>query len=107
MTISIKNLTFETIIGILDFERTLKQRVIVDVIIEYEYSEAFINYADITEHIKIEMQKRKFTLLEEALLALKNSLKSNFPLIDTLNLQISKPDILDDCEVCVSESYKF
>ena len=107
MTISIKALTFETIIGILDFERTRKQRVIIDIMIEYEYSKTFINYADIIEHIKAVMKKEKFTLIEEALLALKSSLKSNFPLINKLNLQISKPDILPDCEVCVSESYEF
>lgn len=107
MTISIKALTFETIIGILDAERIHKQRVIIDVVIEYKYLGVYINYADITKHIKMVMHKEKFMLIEEAVLTLKSSLKSTFPPINSLTLQISKPDILPDCEVCVSESYKF
>ncbi len=107
MTILIKALSFETIIGILDIERIQKQRVSIDVTIDYEYAGTFINYADVSEHIKTAMHREQFTLIEEALLALKSSLKVDFPLIKSLTLQISKPDILPDCEVCVSEHYKF
>ncbi len=107
MTILIRALTFETIIGLLDIERIHRQRVIIDVTIDYEYSDTFINYADVSEHIKTVMHEGEFLLIEEALLALKSSLKSNFSLIKSLTLQISKPDILPDCEVCVREHYEF
>lgn len=107
MTIRIDDLTFECIIGILEHERVHPQRVVVDVEITYDYSDAFINYADVAEHIKEIMRREAFELIEEALNALKHSLKEHFPGIATLNLRITKPDILPDCRVSVAETYKF
>lgn len=107
MTIEIKDLEFETIIGILDFERTTKQKVRVNCSIEYTYEHDFLNYALIAEHIESEMIDHKFELIEEALLSLKCSLKEEFQLISTLFLKISKPDILANCEVSLSETFKY
>lgn len=107
MTITINALTFETIIGLLPDERTNRQRVKVDVTIEYDFQDTYIDYAAITERIKQIMQEGEFLLIEEAILALKEALKADFPRIDTLTLAITKPDILPDCEVCVSDHYVF
>lgn len=107
MTITIQALTFETIIGILDIERINKQRVKIDVTIEYVYSDTYIDYAAVSERIKTIMHREQFMLIEEALLSLKEALKADFPQIDSLTLAITKPDILPDCEVCVSEHYIF
>ncbi len=53
MKIEISDLTFKCIIGILDFERTKKQKVIVNISFEYNFSkDMFINYAEISELIK-------------------------------------------------------
>lgn len=107
MTITISDLTFDAIIGILDHERLTPQRVIVDTAITYSYAGEFINYADVAEHIKNEVRRKQFELIEEALESLRESLKTTFPRIETLTLQLSKPDILADCRVSVSETYKF
>lgn len=107
MRIEITDLEFETIIGILDFERTTEQLVRVNCAIEYTYEDQFINYALVAQHIQESMCTQKFELIEEALLALKISLKKAFPLIETLFLKISKPTILDNCEVSLSETTQY
>ena len=107
MTIRIDDLTFECIIGILDHERLYPQRIVIDVEISYDYSDAFINYADVAAFIKEQMRREQYELIEEALGALQHSLKTAFPGIDALSLRITKPDILTDCRVSVAETYKF
>jgi len=107
MTIDINDLEFETIIGILDFERTAKQRVRINCSIDYVYDRQFLDYALVTKHIEKQMIEKEFKLIEEALLSLKESLKQEFPMILTLFLKISKPDILANCEVSLSETFKF
>ncbi|WP_345977098.1 dihydroneopterin aldolase [Sulfurimonas sp. HSL3-7] len=107
MQIKIKDLEFETIIGILDLERVEEQKVRINCTIEYDYDQEFLNYAEVAAHLQKEMKEKKFELIEEALLSLKNSLKTEFPLIKNLTLEISKPDILPNCEVSLSESFIF
>ena len=102
MTIHIENLKFRSIIGILDFEREKAQDVIVNLTINYEYKSDFINYADVVEMIKSNMIKNKYLLIEDALEDISKKLKEKFTNIETLNLKISKPSILDDCIVSVS-----
>lgn len=107
MQIDIADLKFQCILGILDFERVSPQDIIVNVTINYQYINEFINYADVSEFIKFQMKKNKFLLIEEALSHLSQKLKEKFPLIDTLNLKITKPSILPDCKVSVSNSFIF
>ena len=103
MTINIDDLAFECIIGILDFERLTPQRVNVNAEIIYDYQNKFIDYAKVTEHIKTSMKTKQFELIEEALISLQNSLKQDFKQIISLSLTISKPDILPDCRVSVTQ----
>jgi len=107
MTIIIENLKFQTIIGILDFERENVQDVIVNVKIEYEYIDTFIDYAQVSHLIKETMIASKFLLIEDALATLSSIIKMNFPAINRLRLKITKPSILPDCMVSVSENYTF
>jgi dihydroneopterin aldolase len=107
MNIHIEDLKFKCIIGILEFERDIEQDVIIDIKIEYEYIDQFIDYADITKIIKKDMINTKFLLIEDALEGLSKKLKKNFPLIKQLYLKISKPSILPDCKVSVANNYKF
>jgi dihydroneopterin aldolase len=107
MTIHIEDLKFQTIIGILDFERTSSQAVIINIKIEYIYHKEFINYAEVASLIKMTMIQEKFLLIEDALSFLSETLKSKFPQIQKLNLKITKPSILPDCKVSVSEIYLF
>ncbi len=107
MTIHIEDLKFQAIIGILDFERTTPQDVIIDLTIVYDYVDEFINYAHVASEIKNEMQKKQFYLLEDALAEISKTLQNKFSKINTLNLKITKPSIMPDCKVSLSEIYKF
>ncbi len=107
MTIHIEDLKFQTIIGILDFERVTPQDVIVNLTLEYNYENEFINYADVASLIKADFKKSRFLLLEDALTTISLNLKKEFSKMNTLNLKITKPSILPDCKVSVSNHYKF
>jgi len=107
MTIFIEDLKFQTIIGILDFERLKPQDVIINLTITYQYKDTFINYADIAALIKTDMKNKRYLLLEDALMELSKKLKDNFSAIEKLSLRITKPSILPDCKVSVEEIYQF
>lgn len=102
MKIHIDNLTFKCIIGILDFERIKKQKVVINLSFEYEFSEdKFIDYSKISNLIKTTMKKEKFFLLEDAILHFESLLQNNYN-INNLNIKISKPNILTNCIVSLS-----
>ena len=102
MKIEINNLTFKCIIGILDFERIKKQKVIVNLSFEYQFSkDFFIDYAEVSNLVENTIKKNKFILLEDAILNLENLLLNKYP-IKNLHINISKPDILKNCIVTLS-----
>ena len=106
MTIHIESLTFDVIIGLLDFEREKPQKVIVDVEATYDYSNKnFIDYADIALLIQNELKVERYKLLEEALLGVKSLLISTYPQLKSLSLKIAKPDILSKCFVALSHKW--
>ena len=107
MTIHIQDLKFQAILGILDFERINPQDIIINTTIEYHYEDDFINYAEVVELIKSDMTKHKFLLIEDALTHLFIELKKKFPKIDKIELKITKPSILPDVRVSVSDIYIF
>ena len=102
MKISIKKLTFKSIIGILDFEREKKQKVVVNLSFEYDFrNDEFINYAEVSKLIKTTMKNKKYYLLEDAIKDISSLLYEKYS-IKNLKLKISKPDILKDCIVSLS-----
>lgn len=102
MTIAIENLEFEAIIGILDYERTTPQKVVVDLIVEYHYNKnSFINYVDLRDLIRSSMINGKFGLIEEALDLISKKILDLNSTIDLVDLTIKKPDVLNDCTVSV------
>lgn len=105
MTIHVEDLKFQCIIGILDFERVTPQDVIINMIIKYDYQNEFINYANIVQITKELMIKSEFLLIEDALESLNLKLIKEFTSIKTLDLKITKPSILPDCKVSVSNAY--
>ncbi|MCW8955024.1 MAG: dihydroneopterin aldolase [Sulfurimonas sp.] len=105
MIIHVEDLKFQCIIGILDFERVKPQDVIVNLTIDYNNENGFINYADIVEIIKENMIKSEFLLIENALDNLNLKLTKAYPSIKSLDLKITKPSILLDCKVSVSNRY--
>ena len=104
MKVYIENLQFKTIIGILDFERTKKQTVIVNIDFEYLYdkkTKEFVDYSLVSKEVEDIMNKKKFKLIEDAILYLKRKLIKIFN-IKSLNIKITKPNIMHNCIVSVS-----
>ncbi|WP_373036077.1 dihydroneopterin aldolase [Sulfurimonas sp.] len=106
MTIHVEDLKFQCIIGILDFERVTPQDVIINIDIDYLYKDIFINYAEIVQRVKKIMIKSEFLLIEEALDSLNLKLIKEFSSIKSMKIKITKPSILPDCKVSVSNHYK-
>jgi len=106
MTIHIEDLTFDVIIGLLDFERVTAQKVIINLETSYIYKEnIFVNYADIVTLIQKNLEEKQYILLEDALLGLKTQLHTQFPQLQTLSIKISKPDIISHCRVSLSDKW--
>ena len=102
MKIEISDLTFKCIIGILDFERIKKQRVVINISFEYDFSkDLFIDYSKISNLIKSTMKKEKFLLLEDAILHFETLLQNSYKIYN-LKIKISKPNILKNCIVSLS-----
>ena len=106
MLIHIEELTFEVIIGLLDFERKMAQKVIIKLEIEYVYEKnQFIDYANIVSLVEKKLHLEKYMLLEEAILGLKETIILNYPSIKKLFIKISKPNILQNCNVSLSHHW--
>lgn len=102
MKIDVENLEFKCIIGILDLERVKKQKVIINLSFEYDFSnDDFIDYSEVVDLIKQTMKKEKFKLIEDAIIYLTKLLNLTYE-IKNLKLKISKPTILKDCIVSLS-----
>jgi len=104
--IGIKNLEFDAILGILEEERKKAQKIVVDCNISYKKEEDFLDYAKIASFIQRFLQKRKFFLIEDALEKVIKSLQNDYPNIKKIKLKITKPNILDNCEVSVKKVTK-
>jgi len=103
MKVSIKELSFKTIIGILPFEREKPQKVIINLDFEYlfyQHTNEFIDYSFVTRTVKKIMRKKQFKLIEDAIIFLEKKLYKKYN-ITALNIQIIKPNILPNCSVSV------
>lgn len=102
MKVEIKDLNFKCIIGILDFERIKKQKVVVNISFEYKFKkDVFIDYSEVSSFIESQMKKKKFLLIEDAIIFFKKKLYKMYN-ITNLHIKISKPKILKNCIVSVS-----
>jgi dihydroneopterin aldolase len=98
--ICIKKLTFKTIIGILEVERTIPQKVCISLTLDYNYDgNYFINYADVCTFIENDMMTSEYKLLEDALESLCQKLKFTYPNIKKMKLKILKPNIVPNAIV--------
>jgi dihydroneopterin aldolase len=102
MKVEIKDLSFKCIIGILDFERIKKQKVLINISFEYKFKkDVFIDYSEISSLVESQMKKKKFLLIEDAITFLETKLYKLYK-VNNLNIKISKPTILKNCIVSVS-----
>jgi len=108
LKILIRHLKFEAIIGILGNERVSPQTVIIDMEIEYNYSNGeFIDYVQVVEIIKKTVKSGKYHLLEDAINSLSKVIYSKFPSIESIDCRISKPNVFNECIVLVQNRDRF
>lgn len=105
MKIHIEDLRFSCIIGILDFERESEQEVVVNIDIEYDYENGFVDYAKVADLVKKTMIEEKFFLIEDALNKIGSILMNKNKTIKNIKIKIDKPSILEGCSVGVSNHY--
>jgi len=107
VTIYIEDLKFQSILGILDFERVTPQDIVINLTLTYKFEDKFIDYVLVTKLIESKMKKKNFLLIEDALKSLSKNLKKEFPQIEKMDLKITKPSIMSNCRVSVSKKYRF
>ncbi|MGL2775531.1 dihydroneopterin aldolase [Helicobacter pylori] len=102
--VHIHNLVFETILGILEFERLKPQKISVDLDLFYTElpSKAYLDYMEIQELIQKMMQEKQYLLIEDALRDLSHVLKTRYSEISELYLKISKLEISPNSQVGAS-----
>lgn len=96
ITTLIKDYEFETIIGLLEFERIRSQKVRINV--EFQSSD-FIDYVEVINFIESIYDEHKFKTVENSLEVCSKSLKDKFGSLTLLKMEILKIEILDNALV--------
>ncbi|GAA6952622.1 dihydroneopterin aldolase [Helicobacter pylori] len=102
--VHIHNFVFETILGILEFERLKPQKISVNLDLFYTQlpNKAYLDYIKIQELIQKMMQENQYLLIEDALKDLSHALKMHYSEISELHLKISKLEISPNSQVGAS-----
>ncbi|WQS00626.1 FolB domain-containing protein [Helicobacter pylori] len=107
--VHIHNLVFETILGILEFERLKPQKISVNLDLFYTElpNKAYLDYIKIQELIEKMMQEKQYLLIEDALKDLSHALKTRYSEISELHLKISKLEISPNSQVGASVKIRY
>ncbi|WP_100998724.1 dihydroneopterin aldolase [Helicobacter pylori] len=107
--VHIHNFVFETILGILEFERLKPQKISVDLDLFYTQlpHRAYLDYMKIQELIQKMMQEKQYLLIEDALKDLSHVLKTRYNEISELYLKISKLEISPNSQVGASVKIRY
>jgi len=105
--IVIEDLTFKAILGILKKERNEEQIIVVNVKIEYEDKNNYVDYAKVCELIQNQIINGKYKLIEDAIDDIEKLLIKKFTQIKSLYLSIKKPEILNNALVGVEILRKY
>ncbi|WQZ83187.1 FolB domain-containing protein [Helicobacter pylori] len=107
--VHIHNLVFETILGILEFERLKPQKISVDLDLFYTQlpNKAYLDYMEIQEIIQNTMREKQYLLIEDALKDLSHALKTRYSAISELYLKISKLEISPNSQVGASVKIRY
>ncbi|QKF92855.1 dihydroneopterin aldolase [Campylobacter sp. CCUG 57310] len=96
ITTLIKDYEFETIIGMLEFERTNPQKVRINA--EFA-SENFIDYVEVIEFVEAVYEEFKFQTVENSLEICSQKLKEKFSGLKFLKMEILKTEIFKNALV--------
>ncbi|GAA7958256.1 dihydroneopterin aldolase [Helicobacter pylori] len=107
--VHIHNLVFETILGILEFERLKPQKISVNLDLFYTQlpNKTYLDYMEIQELIQKMMQENQYLLIEDALKDLSHALKTRYSEISELYLKISKLEISPNSQVGASVKIRY
>ncbi|GAA7716435.1 dihydroneopterin aldolase [Helicobacter pylori] len=107
--VHIHNFVFETILGILEFERLKPQKISVDLDLFYTQlpNKTYLDYMEIQELIQKMMQENQYLLIEDALKDLSHALKTRYSEISELHLKISKLEISPNSQVGASVKIRY
>ncbi len=107
--VHIHNLVFETILGILEFERLKPQKISVNLDLFYTQlpNKVYLDYMEIQELIQKMMQENQYLLIEDALKDLSHALKTRHSEISELYLKISKLEISPNSQVGASVKIRY
>ncbi len=102
----IRGLKAPTIIGLLDWEREVRQELILDIDLLMDTKPAgntddvkmTVNYAAVSEWLIGECERSTFKLIEALAAHLTDSVFKNFALVDSLKLTIKKPGAVAQAE---------
>ncbi|EJB27798.1 dihydroneopterin aldolase [Helicobacter pylori NQ4099] len=102
--VHIHNFVFETILGILEFERLKPQKISVNLDLFYTQlpNKSYLDYMEIQELIQKMMREKQYLLIEDALKDLSHVLKTRYSEISELYLKISKLEISPNSQVGAS-----
>ncbi|WP_279061059.1 dihydroneopterin aldolase [Campylobacter lanienae] len=96
ISVFVDNLEFDTIIGLLDFERVNSQKICVSM--EFEACE-FVDYATVCEITQREFNENKFYKVEDALEYFAIKFKATHPNLTKFYMKISKIEIVPNAIV--------
>ncbi|GAA9388867.1 dihydroneopterin aldolase [Helicobacter pylori] len=107
--VHIHNFVFETILGILEFERLKPQKISVNLDLFYTQlpNKTYLDYMEIQELIQKMMQENQYLLIEDALKDLSHALKTRYSEISELHLKISKLEISPNSQVGASVKIRY
>jgi dihydroneopterin aldolase len=100
--IYIEALEVFSLIGVYDWERQQPQRLLVDIQLYADLSQAAqtdkvqdtLNYAQVAEYIRRFCHNNEYQLIEALASRLMDALLVEFPILQKIQLKLSKPDIL-------------
>ena len=103
--ISLKDLTFDCIIGTLPFEREKEQPIVLNVSVWLDFTQAArnddlihsIDYAQLSENLKRFIRGAKFQLEETLVLETAKYILKNYPKAQAAEVSVSKPKAIPDC----------
>ncbi|MCI5539671.1 MAG: dihydroneopterin aldolase [Campylobacter lanienae] len=96
ISVFVDNFEFDTIIGLLDFERLNSQKICVSM--EFEACE-FVDYAAVCEITQREFNENKFYKVEDALEYFAIKFKAIYPSLTKFYMKISKIEIVPNAIV--------
>ena len=90
---------FKCIIGLLNFERKKKQKIIIKIKAK---SDDFLDYAKLEKKVKKIYKKNKFFTIEDSLEFTSKELKNKFENLKYIKISVFKPNIIRNAKVGAS-----